>query len=314
MQLQNPFSFDFDYNPLRRSHHDKDKHQSHHHYSSHRSRSNQRSHSPDPSRRNPTDLNNQDQQKTDARRAAEDAIQPLKRVIRPEDVVREKKRRELRGDEVAAALNALSRDAYTATRKLDDTYYALLERLGMLKQAVQSLQDLSVKVVEARTAWDGDVEVTGREVEEKIGGFGGFEGQERAVEELMQRLRRGKEKAGVLEGRLETCRGRLENIQREEERERRVVHKRWGLCLGVLAAFVLLVVLVVVWRQKRGKPDLLGEIREKSVELAADVGVAGIVGKGRVNRSSIGVRLVDDGYEKQRLDEEKKWERLMDEL
>lgn len=222
-------------------------------------------------------------------------------------MVKERKRRELRAQEVDAALGALSRDAHTATRKLDDTYYALLERLVVMKSTLVSLEEVSAQAREARTGWGREAGAVGEEVEGKIEGFEGFGGQDAVVEGLVLRLRGAKRRAGELEGRLEGCRGRLEDFQRKEEEARVKVHKRWWIFWIALAGVGLFVLMVVLWRQRGGGEEVLHDLKEKGEGLAREVGLA-------KNKSKIGLRLVDGKWEKAKRDEERKWDRLLDEL
>lgn len=294
VQLQNPFSFD-SYNRLRRSHHN------HNHASSR----------PSPEHSRQGSLDGQLQTTEIQHPEAEDAIKPITRIIRPDDVVKERNRREQRAEEVSEALNALSRDAHTATRKLDDTYYALLERLGTLKATISSLQDLSTQATVARKEWREEVSIGKEKVEAKIESFASFEAQEQVVEELVWRLKKAKDGAGELEERLETCRGRLEDFQQKEHESRRRINKRWKLCWLSLSVLVLAIILLIVWRQRGGDPPLLTDLRSRGAELAVEVGIAD---KQSFNKTKPGMRLVDQKYEKQKAKEEDHWKRLLDEL
>lgn len=315
VQLQNPFSFD-NYNPLRRY----EKHQHHrvteslHNHSSSNSQEDSRRNSQTAGTPQHDGLNGEPIKHAESH----DAVQPIKRIIRHEDILRERKRRERRGEEVAEALNALSRDAHTATRKLDDTYYALLERLGTLKSTITSLRELSASATQARTEWETEISIAGQEVEAKLQSFNGFKGQEKIVEDLVSRLKKGKTTAGGLEDRLEACRGRLERFQKKEQEDRKTVSKRWKICWVALSAMVLLLVGLVLWRRQRGQPALLEEMRrtgqmisERGAELAVEMGV---VEGARFNKTKPGLRLVDKAWEREQAVEEKKWERVLDEL
>ncbi|KAF1346896.1 hypothetical protein BDV97DRAFT_371439 [Delphinella strobiligena] len=296
VQLQNPFSFD----SLRRSHHN--------HNSSRPSPEQSRQGSLD-AQRHSTEIQHAE---------AEDAIKPIERIIRPDHVVKERNRREQRAEEVSEALNALSKDAHTATRKLDDTYYALLERTGTLKATIASLQDLSTHATETRKEWREEVSIGKEKIEAKIESFANFEAQEQVVEELVWRLKNAKDRAAELEQRLETCRGRLEGFQQKEQESRRKINKRWKLCWLSLSLLVLAVILLIVWRQRRGDPPLLTDLRGRGEALrdrGADLAVeVGITDKQRFNKTKPGMRLVDQKYEKQKVKEEDHWKRLLDEL
>ncbi|KAL1303897.1 hypothetical protein AAFC00_000351 [Neodothiora populina] len=308
--LQHAFSFD-NYNPLRRGNHL-------HSYNNSGQISQAASDKHNHGHNGQLDPNKHETPTADNAEPQHDAIKPITRIIRPADVVKERARRERRAEAVAEALNALSRDAHTATRKLDDTYYALLERLGTLRSTISSLQELSGQAAEARRDWHREINQANQKVNTKLDSFQGFSAQEKAVEELVLRLEKGKRGAAVLEGRLEDCRGRLEGVQRKEVEGRRIVNKRWRICWLSLSMLVLLIILLVVWRRRQGKSDLLVELveqgealREKGAELAIEVGV---LDREKYNRTKPGLKLVDPTYEKAHMKEEAKWDRLLDEL
>lgn len=298
IQLQNPFSFE---NPLRRTHH---------------AYRDQPASNPtaNPSR---ASLDTTDPQTAaDEAQAVEreaQAIRPLQKIVHPSDIAKEKRRCEHRAQEVSTALGALSKDAHTATRKLDDTYYALLERLATLRSLIASLQDLSAQAQDARREWAEDVGAAGEEVEGKLEGFDGFKGQEENVEGLVDRLDGGREKMKGLEERLEGCRERLERIQKREEEERKRAGRWWMVVWASLGVVVVLVLVVVVWRQKHGHDGgLLGELTGKGGDFVG--GMAGFTSKSVKNKTVPGLKLVDSKVELLRKKEEEKWNRVLDEL
>ena len=303
-QLANPFSFD-SYNPLRRTHDKQDKHSRHSHESSRREDNSGGGGGDRPPSQD------QRQPQPDSQQEAQDATIPIKKLVRPEDVDRERRRRERRSDEVNQALNALTKDAHTATRKLDETYYALLEKLGTLTSTISSLQDLSSQAGQAREDWARDVAVVETETEGKLASFGGFETQEAGVEDLVRRLKDARTKSGSLEQRLESCRSRLVRIEEKEEEGRKIVHRRWRIGWAVLASLLLVVLLLVVWKRNVRTPDLLVDLRERAGGFVAELGIA----DNETDKEPVpGLRLVDENYERQRQSEDARWNRLLDEL
>ncbi|GAB7347993.1 hypothetical protein MBLNU459_g5491t1 [Dothideomycetes sp. NU459] len=311
VQLQHPFSFD-SYNPLKRAHHGS-------------------SHTADSSSR-PSFVHDRQQQEQDQpeRQSQQEqpqppppqdphsqlspevqhADEPTKRVIRADDVARERQRRERRQEDVAEALAALSRDAHTATRKLDDTYYSLLERLGSLRATLASLQQLAAQARGARRGFGRDADTLAGEVRAQIGGFDGYRAQERTVDDLVVRLRAGRDKAAALDARLETCRGRLEAWERREHDERKQSNRRWAVTWAALATLLALVVAVAVWRRSTHRKGVY-EIAKEQRERLPDLGLGRLVNN---KTAPPGLHLTDATLAKQQAKDDDRWNRLLDEL
>lgn len=295
IQLQHPFSFD-SYNPLKRSHHQ-----------------NPSNTADSTTRQAPgTDGHPQQQQPPEHQLSlqVQNADVPKKRLIKAEDVTRERNRRERRQEDVSEALNALSRDAHTATRKLDDTYYSLLEKLVSLKATLASLQQLSTQAKSSKDEFGQDAEALRREVKGQIDGFGGYKTQEKNVDDLVSRLKYGKEKAAGLEARLETCRGRLEKWERKEQEQRKLSNRRWALTWAGLALVLAIVITVLVWRKSRHQKGLYEVIKEQGENLP-DLGFKHLL---KNKTAKPGLHLTDAKLAKQQAEEEERWRRLLDEL
>lgn len=231
VQLQHPFSFD-SYNPLKR------------HGTS--------SATPESSRRGSSGPGNEPQNPPNA-------SQPVDRkpTITAHDVTREREKGERRHAELQNSLNTLSQDAHKATVDLDDIYYSLLEKVGNLRSTLEALQELCVSARSAREDFEKDSADLVKELDENIRGFGDFEQQEKSVEELVSRLKSGEEKSESLQDRLETCRARVEQWERQEMHEKKKSSQRLWIIWSSFAAFLILVLIVAVWRRSRMSSNLI---------------------------------------------------------
>ncbi|KAK5005501.1 hypothetical protein LTR28_007638 [Elasticomyces elasticus] len=177
------------------------------------------------------------------------------RLIRPEDVAREQTNNHLRDDELRAALTSLSELAHAATRSLDDTYYALLEKASLLRATVAQLQSLCAGTRALQQDFSRDAAALGDGVAGQIRAFAGLEAQRRKVEELVARLGGSRVQARELGDRLERARERVEAWARREEEAavRRKVRARiiWSVVAGVL----VLLFAVLVGHRLRMKPE-----------------------------------------------------------
>lgn len=114
-------------------------------------------------------------------------------------------RRELR-----SSLQSLSDQSLKTSRRLDDTYYSLLERLAQCRQTINGLQELANLTNELHQNFEADT----KELVEDVGGqfdaFNDFEQQQEQVAALENRIKAGKEKADALNARLDEARRRVD--------------------------------------------------------------------------------------------------------
>lgn len=113
----------------------------------------------------------------------------------------------------------------STTRRLDDTYYSILEKVSHLHSTIDGLQELLTltKKLGDEFASDGDELVD--EVNNSLDSIGDFESQARLLEDFEARITAGKEKAARLNERLETARKRVEGREKLEEEWRASVNR-----------------------------------------------------------------------------------------
>jgi hypothetical protein len=294
IQLQHPFSFD-NYNPLRRTH-------DHHH---HRLR---RGHSPDKASvtkeaAEQTQEPPEEPPKPQWSPEVEYAVDhPPHRLVNPATVAFQRQLRQKRQDHVSSALNALSRDAHTTTRKLDDTYYALLEKLGLLKATIASFQHLHTYLVDTKNDFSSRSDALSNDITSQIDAFQNMSDQDETIQQLVTRLHKSKQRADTFESRLESCRLRLEQWEKKEQEKRSRNNQRWALSGTALFALFFLVIAVVLW--KRGS---LVTVTDTPSEWKEALGL-------ETNRITPGIRLVDESAEKMQAKEAAAWDRLLNEL
>ncbi|KAF9736206.1 hypothetical protein PMIN02_010129 [Paraphaeosphaeria minitans] len=172
-------------------------------------------------------------------------VPPLRRPGRPEDLVREQRRVELREDALRSSLQNLNERSMKTSRRLDDTYYSLLERVVTCRQTIGSLQELSNLTNELHHNFESDTQELAEDVEGQFEGFD-FETQQEQVAALECRIKAGKGKAEALNARLADARSRVDKrmkLEAElEARNTRHVRILWGI-IGALLSLVLLSIL-----------------------------------------------------------------------
>jgi hypothetical protein len=288
VQLQHPFSFE-NYNPLRRA-------QQHHHRS-------RRDPSPVKSSQTKEEEQEHEPPKPQWSPEVEYAVDhPPHQLVSPETIAHERRLRQKRQDHVSTALNALSRDAHTATRKLDDTYYALLQKVGLLKATIASFQDLHSCLDDTTKDFATRSDSLVKDITGQIDAFQNMSQQDESIDSLVKRLHTSKERAASFESRLESCRSRLERWEKKEQEKNKRNNRTWALVLTSVTAFIILILAIVLW--KKGS---LASVTEKPSEWKEALGL-------EKNKTAPGIHLVDPAQEKMQAKEAAKWDRLLDEL
>ena len=145
--------------------------------------------------------------------------------------------RELRNE--LMKLNTLSNNT---TRRLDNTYYSVLEKLSVLQQTITSLKELASMTKELNTEFQHESEDVVTEIENSLEGFQGFEEQQKRIEGLAERVKVGREKIKMLGDRVEVVKERVdgwETADREGQvRTKKRLRIMWGL-VGFVGVIVL---------------------------------------------------------------------------
>jgi hypothetical protein len=289
VQLQHPFSFE-NYNPLRRA-------QQHHHHKS------RRDPSPEKAAQNKEEEQEQEPPKPQWSPEVEYAVDhPPHQLVTPETIAHERRLRQKRQEHVSTALNALSRDAHTATRKLDDTYYALLQKVGLLKATIASFQDLHSCLDDTTKDFATRSDTLVKDITAQIDAFQNMSQQDESIDKLVKRLHKAKERAESFESRLESCRLRLERWEKKEQEKNKRNNRTWAVALTSLTAFIILILAIILW--KKGS---LASVTEKPSEWKEALGL-------EKNKTAPGIHLVDPAQEKMQAKEAAQWDRLLDEL
>jgi DNA repair exonuclease SbcCD ATPase subunit len=120
-------------------------------------------------------------------------------------------RRELR-----AVLQTLSDQSLKTSRRLDDTYYSILEKVSILRQTIGTLQELSGLTRELHDNFKSDTTELVEDVTGQVEAFDGFKAQQDQVSGLEERIKAGKEKADALTARLERAKERVDARAKSE--------------------------------------------------------------------------------------------------
>lgn len=144
----------------------------------------------------------------------------------------------------------LSTFSNATTRRLDDTYYSVLEKLGMLQNTIIALKELAGMSQETGRQFEKESEDMVSEITSQIESFGGFEEQERRIEAFAARIHGGRDKVKILSERVDAVRERIEAWEmadREwQERTRRRLKAVWVVTSVLLGLMLVLLVAAKV--------------------------------------------------------------------
>jgi len=165
---------------------------------------------------------------------------------RPEDVEKERLRVQAMERDLHTVFQSLSDQSLKTSRRLDDTYYSILEKNSTLQQTIGTLQDLSGLTKTLQANFESDTKELVNQVSGQVAGYDNFQSSQRQVNALEERIKLGKQKADSLTARLARARERVYRRARSEAQWQATNTHRlrilWGLsclALAVIAALVL---------------------------------------------------------------------------
>jgi hypothetical protein len=139
----------------------------------------------------------------------------------------------------------LNTEANATTRKLDNTYYSVLEKLSMLQNTITSMKELATMTRTLNEEFKAEAEEIVTDVNTQIDGFENFSEQEKRISALAERVKTGRAKIKVLGSRVDIVRDRVEGWERGEiewqEKTRKRLRILW-IVIAVIAAVVLALV------------------------------------------------------------------------
>ncbi|KAJ5248644.1 hypothetical protein N7468_000095 [Penicillium chermesinum] len=164
-----------------------------------------------------------------------------------EDLGRVKNRRKQGEEYLRSALSSTGTLATELTRRLDYTYYNLLERITSLNSTISSFQDLSDSASSLLSNFEQDTAGVDKEVRKQINDLKGFEPQIELADALEKRMNAGRQRVEDLGKRLETVRGQIDRWEQREEEWQSRVSRRLRIFWATIAAAcaVLLLGLVI---------------------------------------------------------------------
>ena len=191
------------------------------------------------------------------------------RAVRDVEVTAERERGVLRATELRNALSNLNTLSNNTTRRLDNTYYSVLEKLFALQSTITSLKELATMTKGLDEEFRREAEEVVHEVETSVDGYEGFEEKEKRIEGLADRVRRGREKIKLLGERVEVVQKQVDGWEKGEEEWRERARKRLKVLWMVVAGCGVLVFGLLAFQYAPAKTQGPGIMKGMN---ASDVG------------------------------------------
>ncbi|KAF1944062.1 hypothetical protein EJ02DRAFT_442808 [Clathrospora elynae] len=194
-------------------------------------------------------------------------IIPPRRRLRPEDVELEGKRVATRERDLRTALQSLSDQSLKTSRRLDDTYYSILEKVSGLRQTIGTIQELSSLTRELHDNFESDTTELIEDVSGQVDAFDGFKTQQEHVTGLEERIKAGKEKADTLTARLAQAKERVDARAKSEALWQAKNTQRMRIFWGTLGSIVAVIVAVILFHHF--KPTHVAEEPKATLDFAS---------------------------------------------
>ncbi|KAJ5742129.1 hypothetical protein N7533_011538 [Penicillium manginii] len=169
-----------------------------------------------------------------------------------EDLERVKRRRKVGESYLRSALASTGTQATDVTRRLDYTYYNLLERITGLNATIASFQELSESAASFLNDFERETASLDTGVRKQIIELKGFEPQSEKAAALEERMRVGREKFEDLGKRLKDVRCEIESWERRELEWQERISRRLRIFWAVVGSAVLVVLLGIFLRNWPG--------------------------------------------------------------
>ncbi|KAI7775274.1 hypothetical protein LA080_007074 [Diaporthe eres] len=167
------------------------------------------------------------------------------------------------------SLADLSNISTSTTRRLDDTYYGVLEKLSSLQNTVTALKELAAASASMNEGFTAESESVLAEAQAQLDAFGQFDEQQARVQALQDHVHGGRERIGALSERVDVVRQKVERWERADYMWQNKTRRRIKIVWGMLLGFVLLLLLLYA-----GAKAYAPELEELAADLKEDAMLA----------------------------------------
>ncbi|EKV11569.1 Cgr1 [Penicillium digitatum] len=181
-------------------------------------------------------------------------LAPIRRheILSMDDLEKIKKRRKLGEEYLRSALTSIGTLATDVTRRLDYTYYNLLEKTTALNSTISSFQELSDSASTLLNDFERETAGLDQDIRRQLSDLKGFEPQIQKADALEQRMKAGRQRVEELGKRLETVRHEIDSWEQRETEWQTRTSRRLRIFWGIVTSALLVLVLALVlqnWRE-----------------------------------------------------------------
>jgi hypothetical protein len=144
--------------------------------------------------------------------------------------------------ELRNALLGLNTLSNNTTRRLDNTYYSVLEKLSTLQNTIASLKELANMTRKLNDDFKREAEEVVTDINTQLSTFEGFDDQQERVEALAERVQAGRERIKALGSRVDVVKERVTCWEQAEAEWKGKTRKR----LRIMWTFMFIVWFIVM--------------------------------------------------------------------
>ncbi|KAH8676292.1 hypothetical protein BX600DRAFT_198801 [Xylariales sp. PMI_506] len=149
---------------------------------------------------------------------------------------------------LSKSLTDLGAFSISTTRRLDDAYYAVLEKLSALQNTMVGVRELASMSQETNELFRTDSQGLVTEIDSQLTALGQFDEQQQRIESLQSRIHAGRHKVQALSERVDVVRERVESWERADrewqERTRKRLRVIWIITVFLVSILALLFIAV----------------------------------------------------------------------
>ncbi len=170
------------------------------------------------------------------------------------------------------SLAELNDFATGASRRLDDAYYAVLEKMSMLHNTVAALKDLAETSQGVYESFERDSRRLENEFATKVGAMGHFQTQQSKIMSLQSRIHDGRGKMKALTDRVDTVRHRIEQWEQADKQWQEKTRKRLKIIWSAMSVLVVLLI-ILLWSVSNASSGRGGISKVATDELGRTISI-----------------------------------------
>jgi len=143
--------------------------------------------------------------------------------------------------------------ANNTTRRLDNTYYSVLEKLSTLQNTISSLKELANMTRKLNEDFKTESEEVVIDINTQLSTFEGFDDQQKRIEALAERVQAGRERIKTLGSRVDIVKKRVSCWEQAETEWKEKTRKRLRIMWSVIFISAFIIIGMVMYQYTPAK-------------------------------------------------------------